>query len=141
MDEAAFDMAACLQLVGQRDENAARLFMDQLYPLVLKLVRAHLRMKNNFDDTKLGQLFRAARGAYRAAPGPMPERLKIRILAQWRSMPDIDDSLVQIALLFRRALIGATLIMLACIVWSYEDQNADDDIAIINFEVRENILP
>jgi len=98
-------------------------------------------MNNNFGETNLGRLFRAARGASRPALGPMPERLKSRILARWRSRPDIDDSLIQIALLFRRALIGAMLIMLACIVWSYEDQSADDDIAVVNFELRENILP
>jgi hypothetical protein len=108
-------------------------------------------MKNNFDQTTLGRLFRAARvartgGQMHSTGGarlerPMPEKLKQRILAQWRSMPAIDDSLIQIALLFRRALIGATLIMLACIVWSYEDQSTDDDIAVVNFEVRENILP
>src|SRR6476660_469438 len=50
MDEAAFDMAACLRRVAQRDEQAARVFMDRLYPLVLKLVRAHLPRRTSEED-------------------------------------------------------------------------------------------
>src|SRR3954451_10498334 len=50
MDEAAFDMAACIQRVRQRDEQAASLFMERLYPLVLKLVRAHLPRRTSEED-------------------------------------------------------------------------------------------
>ena len=50
MDEAPFDMAACLRRVAQRDEDAARLFMQRLYPLVLKLVRAHLPRRTSEED-------------------------------------------------------------------------------------------
>ena len=50
MDEAPFDMAACLRRVAQHDEDAARLFMQRLYPLVLKLVRAHLPRRTSEED-------------------------------------------------------------------------------------------
>jgi RNA polymerase sigma-70 factor (ECF subfamily) len=50
MDEAGFDMAACVERVRQRDEEAARRFMDRLYPLVLKLVRAHLPRRMSEED-------------------------------------------------------------------------------------------
>jgi RNA polymerase sigma-70 factor (ECF subfamily) len=50
MDEAGFDMAACVQRIRQRDEDAARVFMDRLYPLVLKLVRAHLPRRMSEED-------------------------------------------------------------------------------------------
>jgi RNA polymerase sigma-70 factor (ECF subfamily) len=50
MDEAAFDMADCIQRVRQRDEQAASLFMERLYPLVLKLVRAHLPRRTSEED-------------------------------------------------------------------------------------------
>jgi len=50
MDEAPFDMAACLRRMAQRDEDAARLFMQRLYPLVLKLVRAHLPRRTSEED-------------------------------------------------------------------------------------------
>lgn len=50
MDEAAFDMAACLRRVAQKDEDAARLLVDRLSPLVLKLVRAHLPRRSSEED-------------------------------------------------------------------------------------------
>ena len=42
MSEPSLDVAACVERVRQRDEDAARRLMQHLYPLVLKLVRAHL---------------------------------------------------------------------------------------------------
>ncbi len=45
-----FDMAACLARVRQRDEDAARLLLNQLYPLVIKLVRAHLPRRTSEED-------------------------------------------------------------------------------------------
>src|SRR2546421_4467007 len=50
MDEAPFDMAPCLRRVAQRDEDAARMFTERLYPLVLKLVRAHLPRRTSDED-------------------------------------------------------------------------------------------
>jgi RNA polymerase sigma-70 factor (ECF subfamily) len=50
MDEAAGDLAACVQRVRQRDEDAARQFMERLYPLVLKVVRAHLPQRSSEED-------------------------------------------------------------------------------------------
>jgi RNA polymerase sigma-70 factor (ECF subfamily) len=41
-DPTAFDLAGCLQRVRQRDQSAARELVDQLYPLVIRIVRAHL---------------------------------------------------------------------------------------------------
>ena len=41
-DPTAFDLAGCLQRVRQRDQAAARELVDQLYPLVIRIVRAHL---------------------------------------------------------------------------------------------------
>src|SRR5712692_624099 len=40
--EKLFDIAACLAQVRQGDEEAARLLINHLYPLVIKLVRSHL---------------------------------------------------------------------------------------------------
>ena len=48
--EAPFDMAGCLARVRQRDEDAARLLLNQLYPLVIKLVRAHLPRRTSEED-------------------------------------------------------------------------------------------
>ena len=50
MDEGAFDTAACVERVRQRDEDAARKLMERLYPLVLKVVRSHLPQRTSEED-------------------------------------------------------------------------------------------
>lgn len=50
MSEPGLDVAACVERVRQRDEEAARLLMAHLYPLVLKLVRAHLPKRTAEED-------------------------------------------------------------------------------------------
>lgn len=50
MSESAFDMAACLARVRQRDEDAARELFQHLYPLVIKVVRSHLPRRTSEDD-------------------------------------------------------------------------------------------
>jgi len=41
MGEPPFDLAACVARVRQRDEEAASRMVEHLYPLVIKIVRAH----------------------------------------------------------------------------------------------------
>src|SRR4051812_34680823 len=48
--EGQFEMAACLARVRQRDEDAARLLLNHLYPLVMKLVRSHLPRRTSEED-------------------------------------------------------------------------------------------
>jgi RNA polymerase sigma-70 factor (ECF subfamily) len=50
MAEAGFDMEACLEGLRQQDEHAATDFVRELYPLVLKLVRAHLPRRSAEED-------------------------------------------------------------------------------------------
>src|SRR5688500_18768466 len=50
MSEPDLDLAACLERVRQRDEDAAGLLMRHLYPLVIKLVRAHLPRRTAEED-------------------------------------------------------------------------------------------
>jgi RNA polymerase sigma-70 factor (ECF subfamily) len=50
MSDPSFDMLACLAGVRQRDEDAARLLFDHLYPLVIKLVRSHLPRRTSEED-------------------------------------------------------------------------------------------
>lgn len=50
MSEPGLDVAACVERVRQRDEDAARQLMEHLYPLVLKLVRAHLPRRTAEED-------------------------------------------------------------------------------------------
>jgi RNA polymerase sigma-70 factor (ECF subfamily) len=48
--ETGFEMAACLARVRQHDEDAARLLFNELYPLVMKLVRSHLPRRTSEED-------------------------------------------------------------------------------------------
>src|SRR5436853_3399077 len=48
--ENEFGMAGCLARVRQRDEDAARLLLNHLYPLVIKLVRSHLPRRTSEED-------------------------------------------------------------------------------------------
>ena len=50
MSEPGLDLAACVERVRQRDEDAARRLLEHLYPLVLKLVRAHLPKRTAEED-------------------------------------------------------------------------------------------
>jgi len=43
-------MAACVGRVRQQDEEAAHWLMDRLYPLVVKVVRAHLPQRTSEED-------------------------------------------------------------------------------------------
>jgi RNA polymerase sigma-70 factor (ECF subfamily) len=50
VDEGAAGMAACVRRVRQQDQEAAHWLMDRLYPLVLKVVRAHLPQRTSEED-------------------------------------------------------------------------------------------
>ena len=50
MTESELDVVACVERVRQRDEEAARALLNHLYPLVLKLVRAHLPRRTSEED-------------------------------------------------------------------------------------------
>ncbi len=53
MAESGLDVVACLVRVRQRDEDAARALVEHLYPLVIKIVRAH--RPRRLDETDLAQ--------------------------------------------------------------------------------------
>jgi RNA polymerase sigma-70 factor (ECF subfamily) len=48
--EASLDVPACLERVRQRDEDAARALVGELYPLVMKIVRSHLPRRTDEED-------------------------------------------------------------------------------------------
>lgn len=50
LSEPGLDVAACIGRVRQRDEDAARLLVNHLYPQVIKLVRAYLPRRTSEDD-------------------------------------------------------------------------------------------
>ncbi len=50
MADTGFDVAACLERVRQRDDDAARELVAHLYPLVIKIVRTHLPRRVAEED-------------------------------------------------------------------------------------------
>ncbi len=50
MPEPKFDVAACVERVRRRDEDAARELFRHLYPLVARLVRSHLPRRTSQAD-------------------------------------------------------------------------------------------
>ncbi len=50
MPEPSFDVAACVERVRRRDEEAARALFRHLYPLVARLVRSHLPRRTSPED-------------------------------------------------------------------------------------------
>lgn len=49
-DASAFDLAGCLERVRARDQVAARDLVEHLYPLVIRIVRAHLPRRVAEED-------------------------------------------------------------------------------------------
>ncbi len=50
MEDAPFDVPACLERVRQNDEAAARLLVEHLYPCVIRVVRARLPRRQSEED-------------------------------------------------------------------------------------------
>jgi RNA polymerase sigma factor (sigma-70 family) len=48
--DVAFDVPACLVLVRQRNQAAARALVEHLYPLVIRIVRSHLPRRVSEED-------------------------------------------------------------------------------------------
>jgi RNA polymerase sigma factor (sigma-70 family) len=45
-----FDFAGCLEKARQQDQEAARALVEQLYPLVIRIVRSHLPIRTAEED-------------------------------------------------------------------------------------------
>ena len=50
MAEQSLDVPACVALVREGDEGAARALLDHLYPLVISVVRGHLPRRASEED-------------------------------------------------------------------------------------------
>jgi RNA polymerase sigma-70 factor (ECF subfamily) len=50
MTDELFDASLCLEQVRRRDEDAARDLVEQLYPLVIRIVRGHLPRRTAEED-------------------------------------------------------------------------------------------
>ena len=89
MPEPSLDVAACVQRVRRRDEDAARALFRHLYPLVARLVRSHLPRRTSQEDlvqTVFMKLFAKLDGFSGAVP-----------LEHWVSRIAINTCLNQLA--------------------------------------------
>jgi hypothetical protein len=92
----------------------------------------------------LQRLFEAARTAASLDDdAPMPGYLQAAVLRHWRrgwAGARVTPSLI---VTFRRALVCATLVMLASIAWSLSalTHAPENAVAIANFELRFDVLP
>jgi hypothetical protein len=94
------------------------------------------------DEQALQRLLEAARRSQPEPPDALPFGLEARILAGWRAAGPEDESLL-LAMLFRRAVIFAALIMVAAIGWSRleEATRVPGATVIANLEKVLQIVP
>jgi RNA polymerase sigma factor (sigma-70 family) len=66
-----FDWRGCLERVRQRDEDAAAVLVEQLYPLVIRIVRSHLPRRAAEEDLAQDVFVKmfARLDQYQARPG------------------------------------------------------------------------
>ena len=75
-----------------------------------------------------------------AAP---PFGLETRVLAQWRAAATDDDS-VSLFAFFRRAMLGATLVLLLSTVWSLTRPSASptgEEAALLDYHIGMSLNP
>ena len=93
-------------------------------------------------DVRLNRLFEAARSVSETEEiAEIPRHLRTRVLAHWRSSAAEETGRV-LDLFFRSALVGAAVVMLASIAWSFGELTHDpeDDVAIANYELRADVM-
>jgi len=89
-------------------------------------------------DVRLHRLFAAARTTAPAdEASSMPGYLKGRVLAHWRAGVRVDETGRRLVRMCRAALVGATIVMLVSIAWSFSTHEPENDIALANYELRD----
>ncbi len=93
-------------------------------------------------DGRLQRLFEAAAQAPEETPGPLPFAVEAGVLGRWRSAP-VEDDFARLAVVFRRAVICAGLIMVLSIVWNRREtaSPAASAVALANYEINAHLPP
>jgi hypothetical protein len=94
-------------------------------------------------EMQLNRLFAAARMAPPAdEAAAMPGPLQTRVLAHWRAAAAAEAGR-SLALVFRAALVGAAIVMLLSVAWSFGvlTHDPENEVAIANYELREDVMP
>ncbi|MFM1768010.1 MAG: hypothetical protein RJA22_539 [Verrucomicrobiota bacterium] len=88
----------------------------------------------------LHRLLAAAARATPAPVGPMPAALQTRILARCRHGAG-ELAGAGLVLLFRRALVGAALLMALTVAWTVVTEEPDDEVTLANYTLRADLNP
>ncbi|MFO1475868.1 MAG: hypothetical protein U1F98_04370 [Verrucomicrobiota bacterium] len=89
----------------------------------------------------LDRLLRSAKRAKPAVPDSLPFGLEARVLSEWRRAPAAED--VSLALLFRRAIVCASLIMAlsAGCYWVSRLQESPSKTVLTNYVLTVQLEP
>jgi hypothetical protein len=94
-------------------------------------------------DENLQRLLKAAAKAAPEQPGAPPLGLETRLLAQWRPKGAEDDDLPVFAF-FRRAALGASLVLVLCAAWSLAQTGPSmtgDEAAQLDYNIQMSLNP
>jgi hypothetical protein len=94
-------------------------------------------------NEKLQRLLNAAAKAAPPTPPALPLGLETRVLANWRAQ-DTDDDAVSVFAFFRRAVVGAGLVLALCAAWSLTQTGggvAADEAASLDYNIQMSLNP
>ena len=94
-------------------------------------------------EEKLQRLLKAAAKAAPERLGAPPLGLETRVLARWRAEGAEEDDLPVFAL-FRRAALGAGLVLALCAAWSLTQPSgsvAGDEAAQLDYNIQMSLNP
>jgi hypothetical protein len=92
---------------------------------------------------KLQRLLAAAAKAAPEAIGGPPLSLETRVLARW-SEAGADDDPVSVFAFFRRAVVGASLVLALCAAWSLIQTGRSvtgDEAARLDYDIQMSLNP
>jgi hypothetical protein len=93
-------------------------------------------------DQTLQRLLNAAAKAVPEVAAP-PFGLETLVLAQWRAV-SVEDESVSLFAFFRRATLGAGLVLVLCAAWSLTQAGAgavSDEAAILDYNIQTSLTP
>ena len=94
------------------------------------------------DETLQRLLKAAAKAAPESADAP-PLGLETRVLAQWRAA-GTDDESVSLFAFFRRAMLGAGLVLVLSAAWSLTRSGGSatgDEAALLDYDIQMSLNP
>ena len=94
-------------------------------------------------DQTFQRLLDAAAKVPREPAAAPPFGLETRVLAQWRAAAPDEDS-VSLFAFFRRAAVGASLVLLLSAAWSFTRPSASptgEDAALLDYHIQMSLNP